>query len=316
MSESDGAPEAGAGSGAEGQGASGRPSEGSGAVLPPLREVIRAHGLSASKAFGQNFILDLNLTRRIARLAPPEGRVIVEIGPGPGGLTRALLDEGARTVIAVEFDQRCRPILDEIQAAYGSQRVVPVFADALKVDWLALVPRPEHGAAMIVANLPYGIATLLLTGWLERDPWPPWWARMVLMFQREVAERIVAEPGTKAYGRLAVLAQWRSRPRIGLHLPPAAFTPPPKVASSVVVFDPIADPFPACRAQDLARVTQAAFGQRRKMLRQSLKPLCRNVEWLLGPLGIDPERRAETLSVEEFARIALAIGPGGTPRSG
>lgn len=275
--------------------------------LPPLRDVIRSHELTAKKKFGQNFILDLNLTRRIARLAKPYGMCVVEVGPGPGGLTRGLLVEGARRVIVVERDTRCAPILESISAAWPGC-VETVFDDAMRVDWLRVVGAPDWGQAMIVANLPYGVATPLLMGWLETAPWPPWWAGMVLMFQREVAERIVAEPGSKAYGRLSVMAQWRSRPHIALNLPPNAFTPPPKVSSSVVVFEPIADPQPSARVGDLARVTAAAFGQRRKMLRQSLKSLTPDVEGLLAELDIDPRRRAETLSVSEFAKLACSIG--------
>lgn len=272
--------------------------------LPPLRDVIRAHDLGARKSLGQNFILDLNLTRRIARLAAPlEGLTVVEVGPGPGGLTRALLMEGARHVVAVERDPRCLAALAEVSAAYPGRLTVHQ-GDALKADWPALAGA-HGGPAAIVANLPYNIATLLLIGWLEADPWPPWWSRMALMFQKEVAERIVAEPGCKAYGRLAVIAQWRTRARIGLTLPPAAFTPPPKVSSAVVVFEPRPVPAPACRVTTLGRVTAAAFGQRRKMLRQSLKSLTPMPELLLREVGISPELRAEQVPVEDFARLAL-----------
>jgi 16S rRNA (adenine1518-N6/adenine1519-N6)-dimethyltransferase len=274
--------------------------------LPPLREVIRAHGLSAKKTLGQNFILDLNLTRRIARAAGPlEGRQVVEVGPGPGGLTRALLMEGAARVIAVERDERCRPALEQIAARYPGRLEVH-FGDALEAPWERLLGA-HAGKAVIVANLPYGVATLLLVGWLETEPWPPWFDRMVLMFQKEVAERIVAAPGSKAYGRLAVMAQWRTKPRIVLNLPREAFTPPPKVASAVVDFVPIKEPTPPCRARVLAQVTAAAFGQRRKMLRSSLKQLVADPEALLAAAGVASDRRAEDISVKDFAKLALVF---------
>lgn len=281
--------------------------------LPPLRDVIRAHDLSARKSLGQNFILDLNLTRRIARLAAPlTDLTVVEVGPGPGGLTRALIMEGARHVIAVERDRRCLAALAAVASAYPGRLTVHE-GDALATDWPALVAG-AGGDAAIVANLPYNIATRLLVGWLEAEPWPPWWRRMALMFQKEVAERIVAEVGSKAYGRLAVLAQWRTSPRIALTLPPAAFTPPPKVSSAVVVFEPKARPDPACSAATLGRVTQAAFGQRRKMLRQSLKALTPMPELLLKEAGLAPELRAEQLRVEDFARLALIMERGARPQ--
>jgi 16S rRNA (adenine1518-N6/adenine1519-N6)-dimethyltransferase len=274
--------------------------------LPPLGSVVRSLGLSARKSLGQHFILDLNLTRRIARAAGPlDGRTVVEIGPGPGGLTRALLLEGAGRVIAVERDERCRPALEAIAARHPGRLQVQ-FADALGVDWPALLGRGA-GKAVIAANLPYNVATLLLTGWLDTEPWPPWFARMVLMFQREVAERIVAAPATKAYGRLAVLAQWRTRARLLFSLKPEAFTPPPAVASAVVELTPLERPQPECRAETLARVTAAAFGQRRKMLRQSLKPLARDPEALLAATGLDPTARGETLNVRDFARLAYTL---------
>ncbi|MBA4132634.1 MAG: 16S rRNA (adenine(1518)-N(6)/adenine(1519)-N(6))-dimethyltransferase [Hyphomicrobium sp.] len=271
--------------------------------LPPLRDVIRAHDLIAKKNLGQNFILDLNLTRRIARLASPlTNTTVIEVGPGPGGLTRALLMEGAHHVIAIERDARCLRALAEISAAYPGRLTVHE-GDALETDFAALAASAP-GDVAVAANLPYNIATLLLIGWLETEPWPPWWQRMALMFQKEVAERIVAEPGSKAYGRLAVIAQWRAKPRIALTLPPAAFTPPPKVSSAVVVFEPREKPTPECSVKTLGRVTQSAFGQRRKMLRQSLKTLLPMPELLLREAGISPELRAEQLTVEDFARLA------------
>lgn len=276
--------------------------------LPPLRDVIERHGLAAKKSLGQNFLLDLNLTRKIARAAGDiSNSTIVEIGPGPGGLTRALLMEGAKDVIAIERDDRCLPALDDIAARYpGRLRVHS--GDALEIDWAKLVAGAHP--VTIAANLPYNIASLLLVRWLETEPWPPWFDRMVLMFQREVAERITAAPRTKAYGRLSVLAQWRTQARIVINLPPEAFTPPPKVASAVVDFRPVPTPEPPCRVSTLSRVTAAAFGQRRKMLRSSLKQLTPMAEILLREAGIAPERRAEDLSVEEFARLASIIDRG------
>ncbi len=272
--------------------------------LPPLREVIRASGLSAKKSLGQNFLLDLNLTRRIARSAGPlEDATIVEIGPGPGGLTRALLLEGASRVVAIEKDERCLPALHAIAALYPG-RLDIVAADARDVDYAAL-----HLAspARIVANLPYSVATPLLIGWLKTSPWPPWFDRLVLMFQREVAERIVAKPRTKDYGRLAVLCQWRTRPRILFTLPAEAFTPRPKVNSALVEFVPRETPEPACDVGRLERVTAAAFGQRRKMLRSSLRQLTPDSEALLASLDIAPTARAEELGVAAFCRIANAL---------
>jgi 16S rRNA (adenine1518-N6/adenine1519-N6)-dimethyltransferase len=274
--------------------------------LPPLGSVVRSLGLSARKSLGQHFILDLNLTRRIARAAGPlEGRTVVEVGPGPGGLTRALLLEGAERVIAVERDERCRPALDAIAARWPGRLQVH-YADALGADWRGLVAG-SAGKAVIAANLPYNVATVLLAGWLESEPWPPWFARMVLMFQREVAERIVAAPDTKAYGRLGVLTQWRTRARLLFALKPEAFTPPPAVASALVEMVPLERPQPDCRAATLSKVTAAAFGQRRKMLRQSLKPLVRDPEALLSAVGLKPTARGETLSVHDFARLAHTL---------
>jgi 16S rRNA (adenine1518-N6/adenine1519-N6)-dimethyltransferase len=271
--------------------------------LPPLRDVIHRYGLDARKSLGQNFILDLNLTRRIARAAGPlAGRTVVEVGPGPGGLTRALLLEGAKRVVAVERDARCLPALEEIAKRYPGQLAVTE-GDALEADWPALIA-PETGKAVVAANLPYGVATMLLINWLEIEPWPPWWGRMVLMFQKEVAERIVAAPGSKAYGRLAVISQWRAEARIVMTLKPDAFTPPPKVASAVVEFVPRAEPSPACSVKALGRVTAAAFGQRRKMLRASLKTLVPKPEELLEVADLAPDLRAERLTVREFAKLA------------
>lgn len=291
----------------------GRPAAADG--LPPLREVIEAYDLRAKKSLGQNFLLDLNITRKIARLAGAEdGRTIVEVGPGPGGLTRALLIEGAGRVIAVERDERCAGALADIAARYPGRLDIH-FGDALNADWTTLI---AAGAAndrpiTVAANLPYGVASMLLVNWLEIEPWPPWYRSMVLMFQREVAERIVAAPGSKAYGRLSVLAQWRCATRIVMNLPAEAFTPPPKVASAVVAFHPREKLEPGCKVSTLGRVTAAAFGQRRKMLRQSLKQLTPMPELLLQKAGIDPQQRAERLSVADFARLAacldMAYGP-------
>lgn len=276
--------------------------------LPPLREVIHAHELAPKKSLGQNFLLDLNLTRRIARLGGPlDGCTVVEIGPGPGGLTRALLLEGAGRVIAVERDDRAVAALAAVAARYPG-RLDIIAADALTIDWpRVLADRGITERVVIAANLPYNVATALLIGWLEAEPWPPWYQSMSLMFQKEVAERIVAAPGSKAYGRLAVIAQWRCEAHIAMTLPPQAFTPPPKVESAVVVLAPRPHPSPPCNVATLARVTQAAFGQRRKMLRQSLKSLTAMPELLLDKAGIDATLRAEQLSVADFARLAAAF---------
>ena len=267
--------------------------------LPPLREVIRAHGLSAEKSLGQNFLLDLNLTSRVARAAGSlEDHDVVEVGPGPGGLTRALLANGARRVVAIERDRRCLPALAEIAAHYPG-RLEIVEGDALATDMAALVRRP----ARVVANLPYNIATALLVGWLSAEPWPPWYDSLTLMFQKEVADRITAAPDTPAYGRLGVLAGWRTEAQKAFDIAPSAFVPPPKVTSTVVHFVPRPDPLP-CRLGALEAVTAAAFGQRRKMLRQSLKPLAADPVPLLEAAGIDPTRRGETVPVEGFVRLA------------
>lgn len=273
--------------------------------LPPLREVIATHGIGARKALGQNFLLDLNLTQKIARAAGAlDTETVVEVGPGPGGLTRALLALGARKVIAVERDTRCLPALEEISAHYPG-RLAILHGDALELAPSAL---PADEPVKIVANLPYNVGTQLLVQWLLAEPWPPFYVSLTLMFQKEVAERIVATPGSGAYGRLGVLAGWRTEAKIMFDVPPQAFTPPPKVTSSVVHLTPRAEPI-ACDAGTLGRVTQAAFGQRRKMLRQSLKGF--GGERLLETIGIDPTRRAETLTVAEFcalARAAATIG--------
>ena len=271
--------------------------------LPPLRDVIKSHDLTAKKSLGQNFLLDFNITRRIARLACPLDDVTVfEVGPGPGGLTRALLVEGAKKVIAIERDVRCLPALNEIADLHDGR--LEVFSqDALLFDWTARAHNYK-GPKVVAANLPYGIATALLINWLQTDPWPPWFQRMVLMFQKEVAERIVAKPGTKAYGRLAVIAQWRTRPEIAMTLQPEAFTPPPKVASAVVVFQPQAAKGPNPSVGVLGQVTAAAFGQRRKMLRSSLKSLVDDPASLLEAANINPMLRAENIPVHDFVRLA------------
>ncbi len=271
--------------------------------LPPLRDVIREHSLSARKSLGQNFLLDLNLTARIARAAGElEGATVVEIGPGPGGLTRALLALGAAHVIAVEHDERAIPALEVIAKRYPG-RLEIVCADAQAFD-----PKPYLGAAKakIVANLPYNIATSLLIGWLSIEPWPPWYDMMVLMFQREVAERIVAREDEEAYGRLGVLANWRCETRILFDISPAAFVPQPKVTSSVVRLVPRPQPEP-CDRRALEQVAAAAFNQRRKMLRQSLKSLPADPLRLLAAANIDPTRRAETVSIAGFVAMAREL---------
>ena len=276
-------------------------------ALPPLREVVARHGLDAKKTLGQNFLFDLNLTARIARAAGAGPDVtIVEIGPGPGGLTRALLAAGAR-VIAIERDARCLPALDEIAAHYPG-RLVVVEADALEVDLPALLRAQDvAGAVRICANLPYNIATALLTRWIEAEPWPSVFDRYVLMFQKEVALRIVATPKQRAdYGRLAVLCGWHTKARILFDVSPAAFTPPPKIVSSVVELTPVPTPL-ACDARVLSRVTQAAFGQRRKMLRQSLKSLGVEPAQLLSAAGIEETKRAEEVDVPGFVALANAL---------
>jgi 16S rRNA (adenine1518-N6/adenine1519-N6)-dimethyltransferase len=269
--------------------------------LPPLRAVIERYELSAKKALGQNFLLDLNLTGKIARAAGDlTSHTIIEVGPGPGGLTRALLMHGARKVIAIERDPRCLAALADV-AEYYPGRLDVIEGDALKMDFSSLA---DGARVKIVANLPYNIGTQLLATWLESEPWPPFYVSMTLMFQREVAERIVAHPGDGAYGRLGVLAGWRTAAHIQFDVPPQAFWPPPKVTSSVVHLEPRTEPIPIDGAK-LSLVTQHAFGQRRKMLRQSLKPL--GGQALLDAAGIDGARRAETLSIEEFCRLARIL---------
>jgi 16S rRNA (adenine1518-N6/adenine1519-N6)-dimethyltransferase len=271
--------------------------------LPPLREVIRRHGLAARKSLGQNFLLDFNLAARIARAAGPlDGVTVFEVGPGPGGLTRALLALGAARVIAVERDDRAIAALNEIAAHYPGRLDIEA-ADALTFDPRSRLPA---GPARIVANLPYNIATALLVSWLGAEPWPPWFDSAILMFQREVAERIVAAPHSKSYGRLSVLAQWRCEPRILFDINASAFVPPPKVKSSLVRLVPRPVPL-ACERALLERVTQAAFGQRRKMLRQSLRSLGVEVAALLAATGLDATARAENLAVEDFVALARAL---------
>lgn len=271
--------------------------------LPPLREVIATHQLSARKSLGQNFLLDLNLTAKIARQAGDlTGCDVLEIGPGPGGLTRGLLSEGARKVLAIEKDQRCLPALAEIADAHPG-RLEVINGDALEIDPLAHLTPPIR----VAANLPYNVGTELLVRWLTPKDWPPFWQSLTLMFQREVAERIVAQPGSKAYGRLAILAQWRAEARIALSLPPGAFTPPPKVSSAVVHLTALPEPrFPA-DAAILSRVVAAAFNQRRKMLRASLKGVSPQIEDHLNAAGIPPTERAEQVSLEGFCALARSL---------
>ncbi len=270
--------------------------------LPPLRDVIARHGIRAVKGLGQNFLLDLNVTDRIARSAGDlSGVTVVEIGPGPGGLTRSLLAARARKVVAIERDERCLPALEEIAARYPG-RLDIVSGDALKIDYRSLAEGPFR----IVANLPYNVATPLLIGWLREEPWPPAYLSLTLMFQREVAERIVAAPGSKAYGRLAVLAGWRAEADILFDLSPRAFSPPPKVVSSVIHVAPRAEPLP-CDPVALERVVGAAFGQRRKMLRQSLKSLGGDPALLLAAADITPTQRAEEIDVAGFVALANAF---------
>lgn len=271
--------------------------------LPPLRAVIAAHGLVAKKQLGQNFLLDLNLTAKIARSAGDLSACdVLEVGPGPGGLTRGLLAEGARHVLAIEKDARCLPALQEIAAAHPG-RLTVIHGDALEIDVLAHLTPPVR----VVANLPYNVGTELLIRWLTPAVWPPFWESLTLMFQREVAERIVARPRTEHYGRLALLAQWRCEAKIVLSLPPEAFTPAPKVHSAVVHLTRLAEPrYPADGAV-LARITAMAFNQRRKMLRSSLKGLGPDIEAKLRAAGIEPTQRAEEIGLEQFCALAREV---------
>ena len=271
--------------------------------LPPLRDVIATHGLAAKKSLGQNFLLDLNLTSKIARLAGDiSGHDVLEVGPGPGGLTRGLLAAGARRVVALEKDPRCMAALSEISAAYPGR--LDVFnADALDFDMRGQLTGPVR----VVANLPYNVGTELLVRWLTPKDWPPFWSSLTLMFQKEVAERIIAKPGTKAYGRLGILAQWKSTPSVVMELPPEAFTPPPKVHSAVVHLEALAQPrFPA-PAGLLSSTVAMAFNQRRKMLRSSLKSAAPDIETALRDAGLEPTARAEEISLEGFCALARRL---------
>lgn len=274
-------------------------------TLPPLREVISTHALNAKKSLGQNFILDLNLTAKIARLAGSlDDHDILEVGPGPGGLTRGLLSQGARRVVVLEKDIRCMPALEEIKAAYREK--VQIFnADALDFD----AQRHLTGPVRIVSNLPYNIGTELLTRWLTPGDWPPFWETLTLMFQKEVAERIIARPGSKAYGRLSILAQWKANAKIVMALPPESFSPPPKVHSAVVHLAALPEPrFPA-PARLLSATVAMAFNQRRKMLRSSLKAASKDIEMVLRDAGLEPTARAEEISLEGFCALARGLAP-------
>ena len=272
-------------------------------TLPALREVIETHGLAARKSLGQNFLLDLNLTAKIARMAGDlAGHDVLEIGPGPGGLTRGLLSEGARKVLAIEKDPRCLPALQEIADHYPGQLEV-IGGDALQINPLEHLTPPIR----VAANLPYNVGTELLVQWLTPKDWPPFWDSLTLMFQKEVAERIVALPGSKAYGRLALLAQWRADAKIVLHLPPEAFTPPPKVSSAVVHFKALPAPRFEADAKTLERVVAMAFNQRRKMLRSALKAMGPDIEERLVAAGIKPTERAEQVSLEAFCALAREV---------
>ena len=273
-------------------------------TLPPLRDVIATHALSARKSLGQNFLLDLNLTAKIARQAGDLTQCdVLEIGPGPGGLTRGLLAEGARKVLAIEKDSRCMPALAEIAAACPG-RLQIIQGDALDIDPLVHLTPPIR----VAANLPYNIGTELLVRWLTPPQWPPFWQSLTLMFQREVAERIVARPGSKAYGRLAILAQWRAEARIVMSLPPGAFTPPPKVSSAVVHLTALPEPRYPADAATLSRIVAAAFNQRRKMLRAALKGQAPDIEDRLRAAGIQPTERAEQVGLEQFCALARSFG--------
>jgi 16S rRNA (adenine1518-N6/adenine1519-N6)-dimethyltransferase len=274
--------------------------------LPPLREVIAAHGLSAKKGLGQNFIFDFNLTRRIAREAGVKATTVYEVGPGPGGLTRALIAEGAKRVIAVERDLRCIPALHEIALAKPG-RLELVAGDALKIDERALFAKlGVQEPVAVVANLPFNVGTALLIKWLTVPEWPPWWESLTLMFQKEVARRIVAEVGDEEYGRLSLLAQWRSRARILFDVSKSAFVPPPKVTSAVLRIEPLSAPRCEADLADLEAVTAAAFGQRRKMLRGSLRGLTSESDGLLEAAGVDGTARPEELGLAQFCALARA----------
>ena len=271
--------------------------------LPPLRDVIATHELAAKKSLGQNFLLDLNLTAKIARLAGDlSGADVLEIGPGPGGLTRGLLAEGARRVLAIEKDPRCMPVLAEISAAYPD-RLIAINGDALTVNPLEHLTPPIK----IAANLPYNVGTELLVRWLTPPDWPPFWDSLTLMFQREVAQRIVATPGSKAYGRLALLSQWRTDPKIMMELPPEAFSPPPKVNSAVVHLTALPAPRFAANPGTLNKVVAAAFNQRRKMLRSALKSVSPDIEDHLRRAGLKPTERAEQVELEAFCALARSL---------
>ena len=283
--------------------------------LPPLREVITAHQLTARKSLGQNFLLDLNLTAKIARQAGDLSACdILEIGPGPGGLTRGLLSEGARKILAIEKDNRCLPALEEIEKAFPG-RLQVINEDALRLDPAKYLTAPIR----IISNLPYNVGTELLIRWLTPPNWPPFWKSLTLMFQKEVAQRIVAQPGSKAYGRLAILAQWRSEVKIVLNLPPDAFTPPPKVSSAVIHLEALPAPRYEANQKDLESLVAAAFNQRRKMLRSALKGLSPEIENHLKAAGLSPTERAEQVSLEGFCALArqleAAYGSHSTPQA-
>lgn len=276
----------------------------SGSDLPPLRDVISEHNLGANKSLGQHFLTDLNMTGKIARSAGELSETyVIEVGPGPGGLTRSLLAAGCRHVVAIEKDDRFLAALGALGAHYPG-RLTVVHDDALRVDEAALVP---PGPVQVVANLPYNVGSALVVKWLCAEPWLPWFGALTVMLQKEVVERLAAVPGTKAYGRLSVLAQWRARVRRLFDVPPQAFVPPPRVVSSVVQITPVASPYPAAVSTALQRITHAAFGQRRKMIRSSLKPVFGDVGAVLGTLNIDPDLRAENLTVADYVRLAELV---------
>lgn len=277
-------------------------------ILPPLREVIKTYDLQAKKSFGQNFLLDLNLTAKIARVPGDlSNSIVYEVGPGPGGLTRGLLANGAKNVVAVERDQRCLPALADISSAHDNRLTVKL-ADALDVDEPSLLDLKTGENARVVANLPYNVGTMLFVKWLTSEKWPPWYSSLTLMFQQEVADRIVAVPGSKAYGRLSVLAQWRGNVRVAMRVPAAAFTPPPKVASAIIHYEPTEPVDKRVQLSDLEKVVERAFGQRRKMLRASLKGLDVPTLALLEAAALEPTLRAENVTVPEFVELARQYG--------